>query len=357
MDERDKKLHVFLKKGDKVKIKREEIKYGEVISYYPLYKIYTVKLLNRNVTTNCAPEELEKISLSNNFNEKLSEGDHVKIKKEINEFGKVIRYYPSYEIYSVKLLNRNITMNCRLEELEKIILRNKYIEKPTILEKQLDKKMVESDLKLIGKFFNQNLKKSFNYLKDNESLRAIHALGYYYPKWRYPENYESDFYTKQVIKLKRDSIPSMEKEDIGRKIAIIFLNFINESEILRSVINKIDYIFMVPTQNYFNHVKYWGDILCDRLNEIDLSETLSLQKNIKYYKRSSGEERKKKVRGAFKLDTSHNSFRSLRNRNCLLLDDICTTGNQINEITNLLSKYGTNEVYAFVIGKTIREDF
>ena len=45
-------------------------------------------------------------------------------------------------------------------------------------------------------------------------------------------------------------------------------------------------------------------------------------------------------------------MKDISEKNVIIFDDICTTGNQINAITNLLAEKGVKKVYAFVIGRT-----
>ena len=58
------------------------------------------------------------------------------------------------------------------------------------------------------------------------------------------------------------------------------------------------------------------------------------------------------IEGAFEIKNAQNNLPSLNGKTCLILDDICTTGNHINEFTNTIAKERVKEVHAFVIGKT-----
>ena len=115
----------------------------------------------------------------------------------------------------------------------------------------------------------------------------------------------------------------------------------------------IDFIVMMPSANYKNHVKLWAEYLCKKLNKRNLSEFIFLNKNklrlLKNYKYKKQWQRSKIIEDAFIV---YSNFPKVEGKKCLILDDICTTGNQINALTNLLVNEGVSEVYALVIGRT-----
>ena len=139
-------------------------------------------------------------------------------------------------------------------------------------------------------------------------------------------------------------------------IAKIFLYFIEKSIKLKEIVSKIDYIVMMPTTRDSNHVKLWGEIICKKLKKEDISDFVQIspekREPLRYYKKKHAKKRTMIIKNAFKLFRTEEDFPSLKKKKCLILDDICTTGNQINELSNTLADEGVNEVYAFVIGKT-----
>jgi len=129
---------------------------------------------------------------------------------------------------------------------------------------------------------------------------------------------------------------------------------------IKKVIKKINYIAMMPSLYYYNHIEPWGTKICDKLNKEDISSFISIAENKRFelqsYKRKNPWQRAKSVEGAFIVDSENENLPILHDRSCLILDDVCTTGSHINELTNTLVEAGIKDTYAFVIGKT-KPDF
>ena len=70
---------------------------------------------------------------------------------------------------------------------------------------------------------------------------------------------------------------------------------------------------------------------------------------MEYYKSGYGWKRSKIISGAFQIEDKN---LNLKDKSCLIFDDICTTGLQINELSFTLARAGVKEIYAFVIGRT-----
>ena len=86
----------------------------------------------------------------------------------------------------------------------------------------------------------------------------------------------------------------------------------------------------------------------------DLSGTeldfLSL-KRIRYTRPQTGlksDERRKNVRRAFGLNDRH----TVKGRNIILVDDVATTGNTLNECARVLKRSGAEKVFCMVLART-----
>ena len=267
-------------------------------------------------------------------------GNYVRIKDREpynSQIGKIKAFDGNF--FTIELKNIKKTIYCMESQIEKIP--KEFIKKNTIFYKISDENRIE--LK------DQDLKLTCNCLSSNRYLRGLYALGKYYPKGMYEEEFESDYLTRHIIGIKNQNRNSAEE------ISRIYLYFIKKSKILTRIISIVDYIVFMPNVNFLNHVKYWGDILVKNLKKTDLSNYVYLapekKEDIKYYKYKKAWERAKIINGAFNIKKSYDVSK-LKGKKCLILDDICTTGYQINELTNTLANKGIKEVYAFVIGKT-----
>lgn len=270
----------------------------------------------------------------------LIQGDYVKIKNKKDYTGKIgiIKGYDGYMYYEIRLLDIKMTISCLEDQIEKIReedIKNRYI-------RYKFKNNNEIELK------DQDLRITCNCLSLNAFFKGLFALGRYYSDKNYPDEFKNDYFTQKIINIKNHN------RNAAKDIAEILLFFIKKSEILTNIVKKIDIIVMMPSTNYINHVKQWGDIICVDLNKRDLSEFIYIspekEDDLRYYKYKKAWQRSKIIEGAFKIKDPHKS--SFKGKSCLILDDICTTGNQINELTNTLAEVSVKEVYAFVIGKT-----
>lgn len=267
-------------------------------------------------------------------------GNYVRIRNKErynNQIGKIKGFDGNF--YTIELKNIKKTIYCMENEIEKISVED--IEKNKIFLKLSEEYRFE--LK------DQDLKLTCNCLSSNRYLRGLYALGKYYPRGMYEEKFENDYFTRHIISIKNQNRHSAEE------ISRIYLYFIEKSKILTRIVNIVDFIVFMPNVNFLNHVKYWGDILVKNLQKTDLSNYVYISpekiEDIKYYKYKKAWQREKVINGAFNIKKSFDATK-LKGKNCLILDDICTTGYQINELTNTLADKGIKEVYAFVIGKT-----
>ena len=237
-----------------------------------------------------------------------------------------------------------------------IKLKNKALE-VKIPENELEKISKEQVKKsLIKIIFRDNTvrvleDKDFRYtsdpLKNNTHFKGLFALGKYYSKSKFPNEHNDDYLSQQILGIKNF------RASAALEIARIYKCFIKASEILQKIVSKIDHICFMPNIHYNNHVKQWGKILCDSLSIQDISDLVKIPNHkkdgLRNYKYKPPWARQKIVNGAFFIN--ENNF-NLKDTRCLILDDICTTGLQINELTNALVGAGVKGVYSFVIGRT-----
>ena len=268
-------------------------------------------------------------------------GDYVRIKnrEEYNgQIGKLKGY--TGLVYKIELKTVKKIIYCEESEIEKIS--EDDIEEEKIFYNFSDGDKLE--------LRDQDLRTTCDCLTSNRYFRGLYTLGKYYPKWSYEEEFRQDYFSQQIMRIKS------RNSDSAKEISKIYLYFIEKSEILRKIVEKVKYIVPMPNINYPNHVKYWGDILIKKLQKIDLSDYFYVspekKKDLSYYKSKQAWQREKIINGAYNINKAKGNFPSLHNESCLILDDICTTGNQINELTNTLVKENIKETFAFVIGRT-----
>lgn len=263
-------------------------------------------------------------------------GDYVKV---LNGYYKgeigIIKGFDGFS-FKINLLKR--ALEIKLDDKEFEILDDKEIEEKEI-------KIISNDgTELLLK--DIDLRYTSNSLRNNGYIKGLYSLGKYYAKNEYPEKHYNDYFTREILKLKNFNRKAAEN------IANIFSKFINESEVLEEIAELIEYICFIPTIHYRNHVEQWGAILCENLGVQDISHIIEIpfhkRKLLKNYKFQYARGRYNIINGAFQIKENEIN---LKNKCCLILDDVCTTGLQINELTTTLVSEGVREVYAFVIGR------
>ena len=238
--------------------------------------------------------------------------------------------------FKVKLLKRALEIKLDENEFEKII--DKNIEENVIRINSNDgTELILKDI---------DLRYTSNSLRNNGYFKGLYSLGKYYAKNEYPEKYYRDYFTRQILKLKNFN------RKVAENIANIYIEFINKSKVLEEIADLIDYICFMPNTHYRNHVEQWGAILCEKLGVKDISYIIKIpfhkRKLLNNYKSQYARGRYNSINGAFQI--TKNKI-NLKNKCCLILDDVCTTGLHINELTITLVNEGVREVYAFVIGR------
>lgn len=193
---------------------------------------------------------------------------------------------------------------------------------------------------------DKNLKHTSVCLRNNSSFIGLYAMGKYYAKHEYPQMFKMDYFTNQILEIKKYN------QSAAKKIAEYYLDFIKKSPNLSKIINEVDYACFMPTYKPRNHVELWGSQICNALKIPEISKIIKIPrwkiKFLKNYKRQYADDRIKTVRGAFGIKKNNIN---LRRKSCLILDDVCTTGLQIDALSDTLVEVGVREVYAFVIGR------
>ncbi|MFX0073311.1 MAG: hypothetical protein ACFFAO_19715 [Candidatus Hermodarchaeota archaeon] len=253
--------------------------------------------------------------------------------------GRIVSFN-GFKYYKIKLLNEKKEIYCDQNQLE-------YANESDVRKHMFILK-IDDKTKLIIK--DQNLKPFVSILDKNDRFKGLYALGKYYSRSHYYSRHNLDYLSKKIIELKN---LNHETADIIEKM---FHYFIENFNSLKKIISKINYVVMMPSIKPTNHVGLWGRRLISKLKKNDLSEFISIPSEKKYifvdYKSYKYPKRAELIRGAFKINKDKKKFPNLHSRSCLILDDVCTSGNHINELTNILVEEGLKEAYAFVIGLT-----
>jgi competence protein ComFC len=143
-------------------------------------------------------------------------------------------------------------------------------------------------------------------------------------------------------------------------LAPVLCSFLKEAFLDYYKDEKIDYIETVPdftdkrtnsiSTFYYgvNHMQMLADLLSGEIklpyanNLIKIKKTLR-QQNLGMY------ERKVNLEGAFKVTDVLKAVK----KNILLIDDVWTTGNTLNEISKTLKKCGADKIYLLTIARAI----
>ena len=156
---------------------------------------------------------------------------------------------------------------------------------------------------------------------------------------------------KLIIKFKYNKIYTL---------APVLNSFLKKSYIENLINEKIDYMDTVPDHNSFknglsypagqpdNHMQVLAKMFSRETgipyesNIIKLKKTLK-QQNLGMY------ERKVNLEGVFKAADMLKVFK----KNILIIDDVWTTGNTLNEISKALKKCGAQKIYLLTIARAI----
>jgi competence protein ComFC len=186
--------------------------------------------------------------------------------------------------------------------------------------------------------------------KNNTGCAACRECGYSFYMLRSFGIY-SGVLKKLIIKFKYNKIYTL---------APVLNSFLKKSYIENFINEKIDYMDTVPDYNNFkdglsypagqpdNHMQVLAKMFSGETgipygsNIIKLKKTLK-QQNLGMY------ERKVNLEGVFKAVDMLKVF----NKNILIIDDVWTTGNTLNEISKALKKCGAQKIYLLTIARAI----
>jgi len=173
--------------------------------------------------------------------------------------------------------------------------------------KRLEKEII---CKVHYKYYSGEFVKRVYLFKYKDDLRNI-FLSYKFNE----KNYLYDFFVRIILKNK-DLYCFLEKYDIIISVPLYKKNLnkrgYNQCELISREIAKS-----------FKNLQYRGEVLIKAKNILKQSSLTE-------------EERKKNVRNAYMIKDFEKNKLELRNKNILLFDDICTTGNTIKECIRIL---------------------
>ena len=96
----------------------------------------------------------------------------------------------------------------------------------------------------------------------------------------------------------------------------------------------------------FNQSSLIGESLAKKLG-LNYTEALKRVRHTKQQVKLKGRERKQNIFGAFEIDNNY----QLLAKNCLLIDDVWTTGSTLRECTYILKRNGVKKVWALTIAR------
>lgn len=96
----------------------------------------------------------------------------------------------------------------------------------------------------------------------------------------------------------------------------------------------------------FNQSKLIGQLLSKKLS-LDFSEALKRIRFTRSQTKLKGKQRRQNISGAFALSTNY----PLQTMNCLLIDDVWTTGSTLRECCYVLKRAGAKKVWAITLAR------
>ena len=116
-------------------------------------------------------------------------------------------------------------------------------------------------------------------------------------------------------------------------------------------LEKIDGVLSVPlhkrrkTERGYNQSFLISRMLSGKMKVPEMSRLLIRVRNTESQSLLSQKGRSENMKGAFRVS---NPFK-IRGKNILLVDDVVTTGNTLNECTKMLKDAGAGKIYAAVV--------
>lgn len=132
------------------------------------------------------------------------------------------------------------------------------------------------------------------------------------------------------------------------KLLIKYLNSLNPKfSILNSVVIPIPLHKSRERQRGFNQAKLMAEYVADYFNLPLVEDLERIKKTESQAKMKNKEERLKNISGCFKITNPN----SIKEKNVVLIDDVFTTGDTINEAIKILKENGAKKIIALVAAK------
>lgn len=136
------------------------------------------------------------------------------------------------------------------------------------------------------------------------------------------------------------------------------VDFLEESFCEKYDASAVDVIIPVPlhpnrlkTRGY-NQSALLADALAKRIDRLCDETSLVRIRDTEHQSRSSGDERRKNVKGAFRVVNPGR----IRGRVVLLIDDVMTTGSTFDECEKVLLESGAHRVIPFALAKALMDE-
>ena len=132
-----------------------------------------------------------------------------------------------------------------------------------------------------------------------------------------------------------------------------FVNFLLKSEKFFKILKSYDTIVPVPIskkrykERGYNQSNLIARELATQLKIEYNDKSLIKTKNVIEQSKLNKEERQKNIQGVYEL----RSIKKLKNKKILLVDDIYTTGNTVNECCKILTKAEPKQIDVFTLAK------
>lgn len=144
--------------------------------------------------------------------------------------------------------------------------------------------------------------------------------------------------------------------DLTQDLVELFLSFCGEDKIFTHFCQEGNVYFLpVPLHPQrkrwrgFNQAELLGEMIAANLGLTFLPDLLIRTKNTKPQVDLKGKERRKNIRGAFRINPNSKFF--IRNSKFILFDDVWTTGSTLRECGKVLKRAGAGKVWGLTLAR------
>lgn len=144
--------------------------------------------------------------------------------------------------------------------------------------------------------------------------------------------------------------------DLAEDLVELFLSFCGEDKFFSHFCQRENVYFLpVPLHSRrkrwrgFNQAELLGKMIANNLDLPFLPDLLKRIKNTKPQTKLKEEERRKNIRGAFKIRSNYKL--SIINSKLILFDDVWTTGSTLRECGQVLKRAGAKEVWGLTLAR------